>query len=210
MDERNEIIDTTIVNNRFGHVRSRTISFTLLTSIIVTPARSTWMRSSLIPGCLSVCQGRMREGCDARLKRPFTIRTGDFNNLLSFDFSFINIDGVLWNLFSSRSRIKKKRTGKHSVAPSFGWKSKWKIRNMYGVYNSILTPFQLSFQRTAERFRKILLLYIHDMYILYMYVHIFLANVSGSATATRASPPRFRKRHAIRILIKIRRIKYVI
>lgn len=89
MDERNEITDATIANNRFEHVRSRTISFTLLTSIIVTLARSTWMRSSLIPGCLSVCQGRTREGC-ARLERSFTIRIDDFQR--SFFSTFKNIN----------------------------------------------------------------------------------------------------------------------
>lgn len=111
MDERNEITDTTIANNRFEHVRLRTISFTLLTSIIVTLARSTWMRSSLIPGCLSVCQGRTREGC-ARLERPFTIRTDGFQR--SFFLTFKNINSILLNFFW---RLRGK---KHTrVAPSF-------------------------------------------------------------------------------------------
>lgn len=107
VDERNEITSTTIANNRFEHIHSRTISFTLLTSIIVTLARSTWMRRArLFPAVCQyvkvVCAKDARDWND-RSRFALAISTIFFFFLLTF----INIDGVLLN-FSSRLRIKKR------------------------------------------------------------------------------------------------------
>lgn len=163
VDERNEITDTTIANNRFEHVHSRTISFTLLTSVIVTLARSTWMRRArLFPAVCQyvkvVCAKDARDWND-RSRFALAIST-----IFFFLLTFININGVLLNFLRLRIKKRTSNTAWCQVSMKIEMKDTKHVWSLQFYSDS----FPTLFSKTTERFRKYVLL--HTCYVLYVYI----------------------------------------
>lgn len=148
-----------------------------------------------IPSCLSVCQGRRREGC-ARLQSERIVRDSptDFSN----PFYVLNVrkhrrhfvNTLVANKLTSDLKKRKICTVRRRVSV--------KVRRKIRVCDSILA-FSTSFSKqfcSIPSFSR-----IRQSAFPYMIVSVYITNVSGFAIATGFLMPR--KRRAIRILIKI-------